>query len=1039
MKKNLRIKIILFSLIINLIIAVSLGFSLYRFAGGLYYKSFIESRQSLARSIALAIDGDMHKKFTSLESASDPEYKKYLKYLNNLRKHEEYVTYLFTLNYDSINDRLTYIVDSDILETDTVWITSKFFGFALTIGRNDEIQIKYNEKIYTGSFEVKIEDKAYLLKITDDGRLMLGGNELARILSHGPLTLTSQGKRIDIKHREALVEINKSSTPLQVYFSFTAKNESQSIPGELYMESDIVVERCKEIIKSQRNTVETRTEQTSIYGENLSTVYGIIRDGKGVANGLVVIELFQKEIAAFKQSMVMIAVIVSLITFLMTILISWLLADYITSPILKLKGGAKKVSEGNLDCSVNVNRDDELGELATTFNSMVLNLKNAKNKLITANEELVKTSRLKDEFLANTSHELKTPLTGIIGIAESLIDGAAGKVNTDQKSNLDMIVLSGKRLTHLVNDLLDFSKMKNNDLMLIKKPVDLRQVTELVISLIMPSAAKKPVKILNNINPASQPVLADENRMQQIMYNLVGNAVKFTDSGMIIVSSDVSGSEAIVSIRDTGIGIPEDKFEEIFDHFNQVDSSNARSYGGTGLGLAITKSLVELHGGKIWVTSKTGEGSEFRFTIPLIMGNREELLDTSSPRSYLDKSYKPETPVMINHETVAISQMPLKRNTLSGATILIVDDEPVNIKVMQNQLNLEGYSLLTADNGMDAVNIINRSAPDLVILDVMMPKMTGYNVCRIIREKFSLYDLPVLLLTAKNRIQDIVAGFEAGANDYLSKPFDRRELLARVDMLITLKEAVGKHNRLENLQRELEIARRIQNSILPEKLPSIDGIDIQAIYMPMELVGGDLYDYHLGDDGGTGILVADVSGHGIPAALISSMVKIAFYMQSTCYNLPDKLLLNIHNTIYGKCETHFVAASYIYIDREKRKLLHSNAGHSPLIIYSSSNDEITTVRSKGKILGLLELNSLELIEIDIKPGDRIILYTDCIIETRNSSNELFGEERFHQYIREHSGKKAEIFVNSLPSHLEEWAGNRGHFEDDLTLVVVDIL
>ncbi len=1039
MKKNLRKKIILFSLIINLVIAVSLGFSLYRFAGGLYYKSFIESRQSLARSIAMAIDGNIHKEFTSLSSASNPEYKKYLKYLNDLRKHEDYITYLFTLGYDEKKDMLTYIVDSDILETDTVWITSKFFGFALTIGKNDEIQIKYNEKIYTGSFIVKIENTNYELLITGDGRILLDKMELAKILSREPLTLSSSGKNIDIRNRESLVKFDIDGQQVEVYFSFTAEKESQSIPGELYMESDAVVQRCKEIIKGQVNTVETRSEQTSIYGENLSTIYGIIRDSKGVANGLVVIELFQREIASFKQSMVKIAVIVSLITFILTIFISWLLADYITAPILKLKRSARKVSEGDLDCSVNIDRDDELGELASTFNSMVLNLKTAKNRLLTINDELVKTSKLKDEFLANTSHELKTPLTGIIGIAESLIDGAAGKINPDQKSNLDMIVLSGRRLTHLVNDLLDFSKMKNNDLMLMKKPVDLRQVTELVISLIVPSASKKPIKIINNINPASQPVFADENRLQQIMYNLLGNAVKFTDSGYITISSHESGNMATVSVKDTGIGIPENKFDEIFDHFNQIDSSDSRSYGGTGLGLAITRSLVELHGGKIRVTSTQGEGSEFTFTIPLVPGNRDELLDTSSPRSYLDKSYKPENAAMLSDETQTFINHPPKRNTLPGASILIVDDEPVNIKVMQNQLNLEGYTLLTADNGMDAVNLINHNAPDLVILDVMMPKMTGYHVCRLIREKYSLYDLPVLLLTAKNRIQDIVAGFEAGANDYLTKPFDRRELLARVDMLITLKEAVGKHNRLENLQRELEIARRIQNSIIPEKLPEIDGLDIKAIYMPMELVGGDLYDYHLGEDGGTGIIIADVSGHGIPAAIISSMVKIAFYTQSAAYNFPDKMLMNIHKTIYGKCETHFVAASYIYIDRAKKRLLHSNAGHSPLIIYSLTNDEITAVRSRGKILGLLEVDSFELIELEIKQGDRIIMYTDCIIETSNSTNELFGEERFYQYIREHAQQSAEVFVNSLPSYLEEWSGNRGHFEDDLTLLVVDIL
>lgn len=327
MRKNLRKKIILFSIIINLMIALSLGYSLYRFAGGLYYKSFIESKQSLARSIALSIDGDKHQNFTTIDSAKDPEYRKYLKYLNSIKKHEDYITYLFTLSYDKKKDRLIYVVDSDILATDTVWITSEYFGLALSIGNNDEIRIKYNEEIYTGDFNIKINDKPIQLKINNNGIITLGGKELARIVSHSPLSLTSMIKKIDINHREALVATEAAGMPFEVYFSFTAKNESESIPGELYMESKAVVERCREIIASQRNTVETRTKQTSIYGENLSTVYGIIRDSKGVANGLVVIELFQKEISGFQKSMIIIALLVSLFTFIITFIVSWLLAD----------------------------------------------------------------------------------------------------------------------------------------------------------------------------------------------------------------------------------------------------------------------------------------------------------------------------------------------------------------------------------------------------------------------------------------------------------------------------------------------------------------------------------------------------------------------------------------------------------------------------------------------------------------------------------------------------------------------------------------
>jgi signal transduction histidine kinase len=164
---------------------------------------------------------------------------------------------------------------------------------------------------------------------------------------------------------------------------------------------------------------------------------------------------------------------------------------------------------------------------------MVFNLKTAYIELTAANDELKKANLLKDEFLANTSHELKTPLTGIIGIAESLIDGAAGNLTEAQKSNLQMVVLSGRRLAHLVNDILDFSRMKNNDIVLHCKPIDIRQVTEIVIALITPMIGHKALKIINRINPDMPEVYADENRIQQILYNLTGNAVKFTDSGTI--------------------------------------------------------------------------------------------------------------------------------------------------------------------------------------------------------------------------------------------------------------------------------------------------------------------------------------------------------------------------------------------------------------------------------------------------------------------------------------------------------------------------
>ena len=162
-------------------------------------------------------------------------------------------------------------------------------------------------------------------------------------------------------------------------------------------------------------------------------------------------------------------------------------------------------------------------------------------------------------------------------------------------------------------------------------------------------------------------------------------------------------------------------------------------------------------------------------------------------------------------------------------------------------------------------------------------------------------------------------------------------------------------------------------------------------------------------------------------------------MQAQFYDQPDKLLMNIHGALYGKCETHFVAASYIYIDLDRMKLLHSNAGHSPLIILKKNTGEIITVKSKGKILGVFPIESCEMREIDIESGDRIILYTDCVTETRNISGEYFGDERFHEYVKNNAEKSAAAFTQGIETHLAEWSGNKGLFEDDLTVVVTDVV
>ncbi|MGB3144119.1 MAG: ATP-binding protein, partial [Maribacter sp.] len=238
-------------------------------------------------------------------------------------------------------------------------------------------------------------------------------------------------------------------------------------------------------------------------------------------------------------------------------------------------------------------------------------------ELKTKNQALQRMDKLKDEFLANTSHELRTPLNGIIGIAESLGDGATGQLSNSTKYNLSLIVSSGKRLTQLVNDLLDFSRLRHQNIVLQTKPIGMREIADVILTISQHLVGDKNIELINNISPEVPPVDADENRVQQILYNLIGNAIKFTDNGQIEVSTQLKAPYLIISVSDTGIGIAENKLERIFTAFEQADGSISRQYGGTGLGLAVTKELVELHGGKIQVKSTPGEGSIFSFSLPL--------------------------------------------------------------------------------------------------------------------------------------------------------------------------------------------------------------------------------------------------------------------------------------------------------------------------------------------------------------------------------------------------------------------------------------
>jgi signal transduction histidine kinase/CheY-like chemotaxis protein len=533
-------------------------------------------------------------------------------------------------------------------------------------------------------------------------------------------------------------------------------------------------------------------------------------------------------------------ILISSLSCIFVIILILFLTNLFLNPLKRFVEAVKEIGDGNYSKRIQIEKQDELGVLAQYFNSMIDKLEQNIIEIEKKNDRLKELDKIKDDFLANTSHELRTPLNGIIGLTESLLEGAGGPLSKKAEFNLNMIISSAKRLVNLVNDILDFAKIRNKELEISLKDIDIYQITEVVSTLCRMLIGNKDIKLINKI-PKNFPIIyGDDARVEQILYNLIGNAIKFTHKGEIIIDAEISKDKttAIFYVKDTGIGIAPDKLDKIFESFEQSDNSISRKYGGTGLGLSITKQLIELQGGEIHVESKLGEGTTFVFTLPISdevdqdrMFEEEVIREQIKREQELKERIQAEEKKHLNRE-----YLPIFNPHNSNKNILIVDDEYINLQVLVDQLLLKDYNLDIAMSGEEALEKIKKFNYDLLILDVMMPRMSGYDVCKEVRKTHSLFNLPVLMLTAKDRPEDILLGFEAGANDYITKPFEKKELYARVSTLLKLKYAIEvslqstyeyftqkeKTKTLESLQKITnDFNSNLNSEIILEKLKNV--------------------------------------------------------------------------------------------------------------------------------------------------------------------------------------------------------------------------
>ncbi|HYE90281.1 MAG TPA: ATP-binding protein [Terriglobales bacterium] len=383
------------------------------------------------------------------------------------------------------------------------------------------------------------------------------------------------------------------------------------------------------------------------------------------------------------------------------------------------------------------------------------------------NEELRRLDELKSEFLAMVSHELRTPLTAIVGYSRLLIRQVHGPLNAKQTEHQEAIFRSAQRLTDLINELLDVSRLESGRVELAPRPTDARMMVDQAIAVVAVAAQAKRITITNALTAETPPVQADPERLQQILVNLLSNAVKFTpDGGEVTVSAGPHKDQMWLAVQDTGVGIPRDELARIWDPFYQVESTLRRRHGGSGLGLTIVRRLVELHGGLVRAESEgENRGSRFTFTLPV--------------------ASEPATAAQAAPREVAIDRV------LAGRRVLVVEDERDNQNLMRAVVeDLLGGEVSVSADGERAVFEAVESPPALILLDLMLPSLSGWEVARRLRQNQRTKAVPIIAVTALARPQERESALHAGCDAYLSKPFSPDDL-ARLIAATLARQGVG--------------------------------------------------------------------------------------------------------------------------------------------------------------------------------------------------------------------------------------------------------
>ncbi len=398
---------------------------------------------------------------------------------------------------------------------------------------------------------------------------------------------------------------------------------------------------------------------------------------------------------------------------------------------------------------------------------------------VTAEKEI---DHMKTDFISTVSHELRTPLTSVLGFASLIQEKLENDVfpllaNEDRKlqktitrvsNNLTIIVSEAERLTSLINDVLDIAKMEAGKVEWQMQTIDPGELLDWATNATAGLFETNGLSMVKEIESDLPQILGDRNRLLQVLINLISNAVKFTQSGFVTCRVKQENDGVCISVIDTGIGIAPEDQPKVFEKFRQVGDTLTDKPKGTGLGLPICKQIVEHHGGRIWVESTIGQGSTFSFLLPIDTSNQKVNINLN-----FDALFK-----QLKEHVITTSTVPNNKHK----TILVVDDDANIRELLRQKLESEGYNVREAKDGVDAINQINSARPDLIVLDVMMPQINGFDVAAVLRNNPDTADLPIIILSI---IENKERGYHIGIDRYLTKPIDTEKLLSEIGSLLS--------------------------------------------------------------------------------------------------------------------------------------------------------------------------------------------------------------------------------------------------------------